>query len=84
MVAWHEVPGNVPNEIRPVGYGLIGVPIRHLGRGEWMENQTAMGHRSYVPYGTDSWSGRFPGTSCQATIMPSLRDSGWLLTLTIK
>jgi hypothetical protein len=47
MVAWHEVPGMCQNEIRPVGYGLIGVPTRYLGRGEWMEKQTALSHRSY-------------------------------------
>jgi hypothetical protein len=23
MVAWHEVPGNRPVKIRPVGYGMI-------------------------------------------------------------
>jgi hypothetical protein len=27
-----------------------------------------------VPYGTVLWVGAFPGTSCQATIMLSLRD----------
>ena len=27
-----------------------------------------------VPYGTALWGGAVPGTSCQATIAPSLRD----------
>jgi hypothetical protein len=27
-----------------------------------------------VPYGTALWGGAFPGTSCQATIVLSLRD----------
>src|ERR1700738_4060726 len=27
-----------------------------------------------VPYGTALWGGAIPGTSCQATIAPSLRD----------
>jgi hypothetical protein len=26
MVAWHEVPGNRPVKIRPVGYGMIVSP----------------------------------------------------------
>jgi hypothetical protein len=30
MVAWHEVPGNRPIKIRPVGYGMIVSPLsRH-------------------------------------------------------
>jgi hypothetical protein len=42
MVAWHEVPGNRPIKIRPVGYGMIVSPLSRR-------------QRAYtVPYGTDS------------------------------
>jgi hypothetical protein len=27
MVAWHEVPGNNPVKIRPVGYGMVVSPL---------------------------------------------------------
>jgi hypothetical protein len=26
-IAWHEVPGNGPSKIRPVGYGMIVSPL---------------------------------------------------------
>ena len=32
-----------------------------------------------VPYGTGSFGGRFPGASCQATIVLSLRDEKYIL-----
>ena len=62
IVAWHEVPGkSVHRENRPVGYGMI------RSRAHACRNQT-------VPYGTALLGGAVPGTSCQATIAPSLRD----------
>src|ERR1700677_5379737 len=90
MVAWHEVPGNRPVKIRPVGYGMIVSPPEP--QPERIPAKQASPHT--VPYGTDSrprGSRLFapgyhhlvpPGqkslrfsTVCQAMILPALRAS---------
>ena len=50
MVAWHEVPGNRPVKIRPVGYGMIVSPPEP--QPERIPAKQASPHT--VPYGTDS------------------------------
>ena len=92
MVAWHEVPGKRAERIRPVGYGVIGVlssipssrthAIRYdvcalscvmrFDREYSIEN-SASSHRT-LRDGTLNWL--YPGISCQATIIWSLRDKG--------
>ena len=87
IVAWHEVPGtSATQKNRPVGNGMIragqrtdsmigvakfSIRGRHLGR-EILLGLAAPDHT--VPYGTLHSVDDFPGTSCQATIMLSLRD----------
>src|ERR1700722_12469855 len=86
IVAWHEVPGSAPPQnSRPVGYGvirlgvradsMIGVrnfKIRRLKTFTLDVGLAAPDHT--VPYGTVLSRDAFPGTSCLATIMLSLRD----------
>ena len=67
IVAWHEVPGTTPpQKSRPVGYGVIRAGVRLF----WISCA-----RSYRTLRDGSFDGRFPGTSCQATIPLSLRDA---------
>ena len=63
IVAWHEVPGkNVHRENRPVGYGMIGSRCARLRESDRTLRDGSFGWRAA------------PGTSCQATIVPSLWD----------
>jgi hypothetical protein len=74
---------------RPVGHGMNGsrpnpggvsrqnvrrVPLRKADHSNHRIAPT--GANQTVPYGTARLGWRFPGTSCQATIGPSLRDWG--------
>src|SRR5271165_3331296 len=86
IVAWHEVPGTTPPpKSRPVGYGVIRAggradsmigltkfQIRRLKTFTLSVGLAALDHT--VPYGTVLSRDAFPGTSCLATIMLSLRD----------
>jgi hypothetical protein len=84
MVAWHEVPGKAsPQKSRPVGYGLIRAGVR--GNSMTAKNRRARACRSLrVPYQEYSlhpylterlvWVALSPGTLCQATVAPLLRD----------
>jgi hypothetical protein len=64
---------NVTQRSRPVGYGVISAVVRtDLKRREIPLGLAAPDHT--VPYGTVLSRDAFPGTSCQATIEPSLRD----------
>jgi hypothetical protein len=73
IVAWQEVPGKAPpRKDRPVGYGVSASRRPDPWRRELPLGLTTPDHT--VPYGTVLWRGAFPGTSCQATIAPSLRD----------
>ena len=57
----------LPSKVSEVWKGLnIVTPINRIGA------HTCPNHT--VPYGTALWGGAVPGTSCQATIAPSLRD----------
>ena len=70
MVAWHEMPGTGTIEIRSVGYGMIGLSgVDRLAENKFWRR---MSHRSLRD---GSRLRAFPGISCQATIMLSLRDS---------
>src|SRR6202035_4586703 len=91
--AWESVP----RKNRPVGYGMIGAQLipelflvhmcavfqfsyskfRHSNHR--IGAQTCTNHT--VPYGTVLSRDAVPGTSCQATIAPSLRDI-WQQALT--
>jgi hypothetical protein len=82
-VAWHEVPGIDPTKIRPEGYGVNSVSRFHIGRPfpnlhtakKTMGTEAAVRVVDHtVPYGTDPLCPHFPGTSCQATFMQSLRN----------
>jgi hypothetical protein len=67
IVAWHEVPGTAPPEKhRPIGYGVVRAGVRTSGM------RCARSFRTL--YGTVLSRDAFPGTSCEATIAPSLRD----------
>ena len=70
-VAWHEMSGNLEGRrpCRRVRYdpSTLGVLLH------WVMNETGR-RRSYRPYETDPYVAAFPGTSCQATIIESLRD----------
>jgi len=70
MVAWHEMPGNARSRIRPGGYGMIWLrgPFDYLG----CERNLAPPITPF-PTGRIMFAG-FPGISCQATIIRSLRD----------
>src|ERR1700735_1328756 len=88
IVAWHEVPGNrrpkepsrrVRSDPRRYAHGFDawsgqpslkkhGAPFRRKTSGI----RSAPNHT--VHYRTVLWGGAVPGTSCQATIGPSLRD----------
>jgi hypothetical protein len=88
IVAWHEVPGTARSQkSRPVGYGLIRSGMRTDSRigvitflkkhgAPFDENPLGLGLRPIIPCPTGRffWGGAVPGTSCQATIGPSLRD----------
>ena len=66
IVAWHEVPGTTPpQKSRPVGYGVIPAGVRPF---------RISCARSYRTLRDGSSTDAFPGTSCQATIVLSLRD----------
>jgi hypothetical protein len=77
--------GSVPRKSRPVGYGMNGAQLIP----EVFLDSNRLAIRIYhpavrvtftldtnhtVPYGTALWGGAVPGTSCLATIAPSLRD----------
>jgi hypothetical protein len=84
--AWESLD----RENRPVGYGMIEHSYpRHtksISRRRWAPycrirnfvtrifELASAGANQTVPYGTALLGGAFPGTSCQATIAPSLRD----------
>jgi hypothetical protein len=77
IVARHEVPGKRPprEPSRRVRYDRAQYP-RHP-RGIRHSNHRIGAHacaNQTVPYGTALLGGAVPGTSCQATIAPSLRD----------
>jgi hypothetical protein len=84
IVARHEVPGTAqPQKNRRVGHGMIGcrpnprgISRRKMGRVLRKANHSnhRIGAHQTVPYGTALLMRCCPGTSCQATIGPSLRD----------
>ena len=78
---------SVPPKSRPVGYGLFGAGVRADSMIEvtkfpirrpktWTLSVGLAAPDHTVPYGTVLWRDAFPGTSCLATIMLSLRDKG--------
>jgi hypothetical protein len=76
IVAWHEVPGKAPPPKRPSRRGTGGSGrFRKQSRYDekYLWGSAAPDHT--VPYGTVLSRGNIPGTSCQATIVPSLLDS---------
>jgi hypothetical protein len=75
MVAWHEVPGNRPVKIRPVGYGMIVSPLSR-NQGAYSLNKPQFDSHPLTPCPTGRTHDlAIPGTSCQATIILSLRDT---------
>ena len=75
-VAWHEVPGNRPVKIRPVGYGMIVSPLsRKPGRAHSLNKPQFDIPLTPCPTGR-THDLAVPGTSCQATFILSLRDTG--------
>jgi hypothetical protein len=83
MVARHEVPGKPTSDARPVGNGAVGLVSANRTRRGFSKKREFSPHekdiaedkrtRSYRPL-WDGSLGPFPGTSCQATIIQSLRD----------
>jgi hypothetical protein len=87
MVAWHAVPGIIQQRSRPEGYGMIGCPLRwyrscgHIFFGfiQLLSPNGKSGTYPITPYPPGrSPMAAFPGTSCLATIIQSLRDKGVL------
>jgi hypothetical protein len=72
MVARHEMPGNRPNTIRPVGNGMIRAAWPCLSR-KTIERPWQPDHT--VPYGTGSSMPRFQALHAW---LASLRPSGTL------
>lgn len=70
MVAWHEMPGTGTIEIRPVGYGVIGLSgVDRLAENKFWRRMSNRFLRD------GSGLRVFPGISCQAAIASSLRDT---------
>ena len=80
---------NATSKSRPVGYGVIGAGVRadsmigvgvtkfQIRRLKILTLSVGLAAPDHtVPYGTALWRDAFPGTSCLATIMLSLRDKG--------
>jgi hypothetical protein len=76
---------NATPKCHPVGYGVIRAGVRadstigvtkfQLRRLKPFTSSVGLAAADHtVPYGTVLWRDAFPGTSCQATIMLSLRD----------
>ena len=84
MVAWHEAPGNAAYRSRPVGNGVLGlspsIVILFNVPPPFLERFSGRDHAEGVPNISDRFlrdgldNRRFPGTSCLATFIPSLRD----------
>jgi hypothetical protein len=74
MVAWHEVPGNGPVKIRPVRYDRVTLLSRN--QGAYSLNKPQFDSHRLTPCPTGRTHDlAVPGTSCQATIILSLRDT---------
>ena len=74
MVTWHEVPGSVQNEIRPVRDGLTGVPIRYFARAR-CDGKPNRVEPQIIPFPT----GRIHGLAVFQALrarLPSCRPSG--------
>ena len=85
-----QVPGNNATLMsRPVGYGVIRAGVRAgadskigvtkfpIRRPKTLTLSVGLATPNHtIPYGTVLWRDAFPGTSCLATIMLSLRDKG--------
>jgi hypothetical protein len=90
IVAWHEVPGKRPSKepSRRVRYDRAQLipevffrrrcAPRFFGRTNYFSSiiESVRTPARIMPYHTGRlfWGGAAPGTSCQATIAPSLRD----------
>jgi len=89
IVAWHEVPGKASLEkpsrrvrsdwAQLIPKGISGPNVRRVFELSSLQSSDRRPHphectNHTVPYGTALWGGPVPGTSCPATIAPSLRD----------